>query len=122
MVQGFSSIIWVRILILLAKSPKFGGMETTEVPLSEAKAKFSQLLRRVARGERIVITVHGIPMAELGPAEGYRRATTVEGRTAQLIATGELVPATKPRKRGEPLSLRPIAHVPGALQRFLDER
>ncbi len=36
----------------------------------EAKTNLSQLLDRVARGERITITRHGAPVAELVPAQG----------------------------------------------------
>ncbi len=35
----------------------------------EAKTHLSQLLNRVAKGERIVITKHGIPVAILQPPE-----------------------------------------------------
>jgi len=38
-----------------------------EVGAYEAKTKLSELLERVARGERIVITKHGIPVTILGP-------------------------------------------------------
>ena len=34
----------------------------------EAKASLARLIRRAERGERIVITRHGKPVAELGPA------------------------------------------------------
>ena len=33
----------------------------------EAKAKFSELLRRVEKGERFMITKHGVPVAVLKP-------------------------------------------------------
>ena len=36
----------------------------------EAKTHLSQLLDRVASGERITITRHGAPVAELVPVEG----------------------------------------------------
>lgn len=36
----------------------------------EAKANLSELLEAVARGERVVITSHGMPAAELVPARG----------------------------------------------------
>lgn len=36
----------------------------------EAKTHLPQLLERVARGERIVITRHGVPVAELAPVGG----------------------------------------------------
>lgn len=35
----------------------------------EAKTRFSELLARVRRGERIVITLHGTPVAVLAPLE-----------------------------------------------------
>jgi prevent-host-death family protein len=33
----------------------------------EAKTRFSELIRRVSRGEQIVITHHGVPVAVLAP-------------------------------------------------------
>ena len=45
------------------------------------------------------------------------RARTIEERIAELERRGELVRAKDPRK-----PIRPIAHVPGALERFLAER
>ncbi|HED04255.1 MAG TPA: type II toxin-antitoxin system prevent-host-death family antitoxin [Candidatus Fraserbacteria bacterium] len=40
----------------------------------EAKTHLSQLLERVAQGERIVITKHGVPVAVLEPASPAKRA------------------------------------------------
>ena len=51
----------------------------TEVGAYEAKTKLSELLERVARGERIVITKHGIPVAILvpvGPQADPRKVVT----------------------------------------------
>ena len=45
----------------------------------EAKTKFSELLDRVERGEEIIITRHGKPVARLKPVQG----TTREEREAQ---------------------------------------
>ncbi|MBW8754801.1 MAG: type II toxin-antitoxin system Phd/YefM family antitoxin [Sphingomonadales bacterium] len=47
-----------------------------EVPVKEAKAKLAELLRRVEAGERIVLTRHGKPVADLvphGAASGERK-------------------------------------------------
>ncbi len=44
----------------------------------EAKTKLSKLLARVARGERITITRHGVPVAVLGPAPGPPRMSVAE--------------------------------------------
>ena len=43
--------------------------EQTYVPVHEAKAKFSEMIRRVGDGEEIVITSHGTPVAKMVPAE-----------------------------------------------------
>lgn len=40
----------------------------TKVGAYEAKTRLSELLERVARGDRIVITKHGRPVAVLSPA------------------------------------------------------
>lgn len=44
-----------------------------EVGVHEAKTKLSQLLRRVAGGEEIVITRSGEPVAKLVPARSRRK-------------------------------------------------
>lgn len=46
-----------------------------EVGAYEAKTHLGQLLERVEKGERFVITRHGRPVAELVPAEGLDRLT-----------------------------------------------
>ncbi len=43
----------------------------------EAKTHLPKLLEKVAKGERIVITKHGLPVAELVPSSG-RGATDVK--------------------------------------------
>lgn len=81
----------------------------------EAKAKLSEILRRVESGQVIRISRHGTAIAEIRPVS--QGPTTLDDRIADLTARGEIVPARNPAAR-----LRPIAHVPGALQRFLDDR
>ncbi len=39
----------------------------------EAKTRLSQLLEQVARGEEIIITKHGVPVAALTPLPGPRQ-------------------------------------------------
>lgn len=41
--------------------------ERMKVTYSEARRSLAELLERAARGERITITRHGKPMADLGP-------------------------------------------------------
>ncbi len=45
----------------------------TRIGAYEAKARFSELLRRVEKGERFVITRHGVPVAVLEPVSPRRR-------------------------------------------------
>lgn len=53
-----------------------------EIGAYEAKTHLSELLDRVARGERIVITRHGTPVATL-----TRVGTRDPGTTAEIVAS-----------------------------------
>lgn len=44
----------------------------THVPVAEAKAKFSEMLRRAGAGEEIVVTSHGRPVARILPPADAR--------------------------------------------------
>ena len=56
-------------------------MET--VGAYEAKTHLAQLLERVAKGEKITITKHGVPVATLQPADSSKK-TPVRDIIAQL--------------------------------------
>ena len=45
----------------------------------EAKTKFSELLERVEKGERVTITKHGRPVAEMVPARKHDPERAAEG-------------------------------------------
>ena len=45
----------------------------TRIGAYEAKVKFSEILRRVEKGERFVITRHGMPVAVLEPVSPSRK-------------------------------------------------
>lgn len=45
------------------------------IPQRELRNNISDVLRRAEAGERIVVTVDGRPVAELGPVSGARTAT-----------------------------------------------
>jgi prevent-host-death family protein len=49
----------------------------TDVPQRELRNRTADLLRRVEAGERLRITVHGHPVAELVPVEKKQRRTFV---------------------------------------------
>lgn len=48
------------------------------VGVYEAKTHLPQLLERVAKGERITITKHGVPVATLQPAGSIKKMTARE--------------------------------------------
>jgi prevent-host-death family protein len=80
----------------------------------EAKARFSELLKKVRQGRTVTITYHGEPVAELRPIQ---KKQGLAERMEWLESQGVIVRGRKPRGK-----LEPIAHRPGALKRFLEER
>ncbi|HET6681615.1 MAG TPA: type II toxin-antitoxin system prevent-host-death family antitoxin [Gemmatimonadaceae bacterium] len=83
--------------------------------LYETKSKLSAIIRRVREGHRVVVTVHGEPVAEIRPI-----AETPEGISArmdQLAEQGILRRPAAPRN-----VWRAVARRPGALERFLADR
>jgi prevent-host-death family protein len=62
-------------------------MDVHEVPVTEARAEFSELISRVAYGgEPVVITRHGKPLVALVPAAylDERPETSAEGATESM--------------------------------------
>jgi prevent-host-death family protein len=47
------------------------------IPQRELRNNVGQVLRRAEAGERIVVTVDGRPVAELGPVSGSRTVATM---------------------------------------------
>jgi prevent-host-death family protein len=61
---------------------------TMSVGAYDAKTRLSELLDRVEKGEQIVITRHGKPVARLVPEGGHDR-TAARAAVARLFALGE---------------------------------
>ena len=61
------------------------------VSISQLKAHLSENLRYVERGERVVVTDRGRPIAVLGPVE-----ESGDDRYARLVAEGVLIPPKGP--------------------------
>ena len=80
----------------------------------EAKAKFSEIIRKVRDGNHVTITYRGREVAEIKPIE---KEETFEERLERLVKEGVITEAVD---RKAPL--KPIARRPGALKRFLEER
>ncbi len=81
----------------------------------QAKSQFSEILRKVRGGQRVIVSYHGQPVAEIRP---LKPADSFASRLEALEAAGILVPA----KSASPTGLRPGPRRPGALKRFLESR
>lgn len=90
-------------------------MKSNEYSTYEAKAKFSELLRKIKKNKRIVITSRGTPIAELIPFVNEEE-TTLQ-RLARFESQGVIDGDTKIRDPFEPLDKSL-----GALKRFLHSR
>ena len=58
----------------------------------QAKTHFSRLLQRASRGERITITRHGVPVAQLGPLPSDRKRRSIHDAIEKLIEFGKRHP------------------------------
>jgi len=81
----------------------------------EAKAKFSEVLRRVRAGKSVIIAYRGEEIAEIRPLE--KRAQCLADSLRRLEADG--IVSQGGGKRG---SFAAHAKSPGALARFLESR
>ncbi len=79
----------------------------------EAKAKFSEILRRVRAGGTVRISYHGEEVAEVRPLSPTQ---DLEGSLRRMEKEGVVSGAS-----GSTL-LKPLASRPGALARFLESR
>lgn len=89
-------------------------MDEDTYPTYAAKARFSEILRRVREGRTVTVTYQGEPVAEIRPLD---RAGGTNARMEWLRSRGTLVgPARKPS------GFRAVQVRPGALERFLVDR
>lgn len=83
-------------------------------PIHEAKAKLSQLLRRVKKGRSVTISERGRDVARLVPVE---ERGGLHARLQRLAQEGVIVQARRSK-----VGLRTLARRPGAVRRFLASR
>jgi len=85
----------------------------------EAKARFSEILRKVRAGERIVLTYRGVEIAEIRPLP--EAGGGLQARLQALVERGRIVSdrAKRVQVRWSDLVGEPR---PGSLARFLVER
>ena len=82
----------------------------------DAKARFSEVLRRVRSGSTITVTYHGEPVAEIRPVDRSSTAARLEW----LRSRGEVL-GPESRDAGA-RDFSPVTSCSGALDRFLAER
>jgi prevent-host-death family protein len=92
------------------QSATFMYMKAT-VGIAELRQNLSRYLRRVERGERLIVTDRNRPVAEIGPPP------TAGSDLDRLIAEGRV---SRPLRRGLPEPLQ-LEGDPYALSRALDE-
>jgi prevent-host-death family protein len=66
--------------------------------IRELRARLTSLVRRAGGGERIVITIAGRPVAQLGPVEAADAQLTID----DLVARGLLEPAHRGDRPTDP--------------------
>lgn len=71
------------------------------IAVRELRNQVSRVVRRARAGERMLITVDGVPVAEIGPVRATDRGTSLP----ELIATGAV---TGPRSRTAARPPRPV--------------
>ena len=81
----------------------------------EAKAKLSEILRKVRAGKTIRISHRGEPVAEVRPIR--QTEESLEERLVELVQRGALVRTVRSKE-----VLAPVEKKPGALERFLEDR
>lgn len=82
--------------------------------LYDAKARFSEVIRKVREGESVLVTYRGEEVAEIRPVV---KEKTLEQKLADLRRRGIIGPSAERVGR-----LEAVAERPGALRRFLDTR
>jgi prevent-host-death family protein len=69
-----------------------------EIGVRELKASLSEMLRAAGRGERVRVTSHGRPIADIVAPD----ATASEDALQELVTAGRLTPPARPRPRRAP--------------------
>lgn len=68
-----------------------GASSPDRLGIRDARSRLTSLVRRAGEGERIVITIGGRPIAQLGPLEADPEEMSLD----DLIARGQLLPARR---------------------------
>lgn len=102
-------------LVRLVYTSKGGKSMAETYSTYEAKTKFSEILRKVRSGQRVVIAYRGEEVAEIRPLE--TKGNRLDKSLRRLEDQGLLSRARTPTG-----PLKPLGRRRGALARFLDAR
>ncbi|HRW36237.1 MAG: type II toxin-antitoxin system prevent-host-death family antitoxin [Acidimicrobiales bacterium] len=91
-------------------------MARSTTGIRELRGALTSLVRRAGAGERIVITIAGRPVAQLGPVEPADASVSID----DLVARGLLEPARRGDRPAEP-GVRIDTWTGGRLDRVLRE-
>jgi prevent-host-death family protein len=95
-------------------------MKEISYGVRDLQAHLGQALRAVKRGDRVVITSHGRPIAVMGKAEpGRKSVPTVERKLQKLAVEGKLILGSR---RGQRITPFKAPNLPGLVQGFLADR
>lgn len=101
----------------MVMSPRIQGMKTVSV--AELKARLSMFLAAAKRGEEVIITDRGKPVARLTALEGV---AGTDSRVAELVRAGLMRPPSKRLPRGFFERSRPADPDGSVLGELLRER
>lgn len=73
-------------------------MATERLGIRDLRGRLSSLVRRAGSGERIVVTIAGRPVAQLGPVEPAGAEPTID----DLVARGLVEPARRGDRPADP--------------------
>ncbi len=86
--------------------------------IDEAGKKFPQIISHTRKGHSVTITCEGKPVAQIQPVERDLRENLTAEEWFEYLQRIDVLKAQDSRQK----TLKPIATVPGALDRFLAER
>jgi prevent-host-death family protein len=70
------------------------------VGIKELKNRLTEYLRRTKKGEEVIVTERGKPIAVIQPIESVEQLQTLEAKLAKLAALGIVtLPVRKPSKK-----------------------
>ena len=75
----------------LSASPAGDAIPSTRLGIRDLRAQLTALVRRAGTGERVVVTIAGRPVAQLGPVEPAGGRPTLD----DLVARGLIEPARR---------------------------